>query len=202
MKSKNGICSEGNSCIRKIVLDSNAWHNLMESFIDHSNKYAEADNKDSTESQIHYYCAEEIKKWMRACGVTPIEDLLLFDDDGNYIGIKEELNGKCENVQEDKPRIINIPDEAKEKIDKWITEFSARPHYIEDTNLFDALHSCVCHCVTERDLSDYLQESKDKFMDGTNTDALICHAMDCYHAMRYLVWAQNGKMQKYEPSRY
>lgn len=96
----------------------------------------------------------------------------------------------------------NLHSDTKNKIDKWIIEFSARPHFIEDENLFDALYDCICWRVSEKDLSNYLQENQDKFVDGVNADLLICHAMDCYHAMQYLIWVQNGKLSRNNPMGY
>ena len=198
MKPKNSTYNVGDFWIRKIEMDNDKWLDLLHSFTEHVIKCTELDDRDSVESQIHSNCAEEAKKWMRACGVILAEDL--YDENGNYIGLKEDPNEKKEDIKEDKPRTINIPDEAKDKLYKWITEFSARTHYIEDKNLFDALYSCICHRVEEYDLSCYLQENKDKFIEGTNTDALICRAMDCYYAMEYLIWAQNGMVRKHKPS--
>ena len=86
----------------------------------------------------------------------------------------------------------DLHEETKTKIDKWIKEFSARPHFIEDRNLFDALYDCVCRRVDGGVLKDYLLRNEIYFAVGTNTDALICHAIDCYHAMQYLVWRQNN----------
>ena len=200
MKSKNSTYNVGDFWIRKIEMDNDKWLDLLHSFTEHAIKCTESDDRDSVESQIHSNCAEEAKKWMRACGVILAEDL--YDENGNYIGLKEDPNEKKADVKEDKPRTINIPDEVKDKLDKWITEFCADPHCIEDRKLFDALYSCICYRVKESDLSRYLQENKDKFIKGTNTDALICRAMDCYYAMEYLVWAQNGRINKYRPSSY
>lgn len=202
MEPKNSTYNVGNLCIRKIEMDNDKWLDLLESYSQHNIKCIEPDDKDSMEIQIHSNCAEEAKKWMRACGVLLPEDYLLFDKDGNYIGLKEDSDEEKADVKEDKPRTINIPDEAKGKLDKWITEFCADPHFIEDRKLFDALYSCICYRVKESHLSRYLQENKDKFIEGTNTDAIICRAMDCYYAMEYLVWAQNGRINKYRPSSY
>ncbi len=93
-------------------------------------------------------------------------------------------------------------DDVKNKLNKWMHEFSGRMNCEEDGNLFDALYACICWRVDDKELSAYLQDNKDKFMVETNTDLLICHAIDCYHAMKYLIWAQNGKLCKDNPMFY
>lgn len=84
-----------------------------------------------------------------------------------------------------------INKETKEKIDRWITEFSARCNFIEDKNLFEALYECICMRIDPGVLKYYLQNNVNKFMKGTNTDALINHAIDCYYAMCYLMYRQS-----------
>ena len=111
---------------------------------------------------------------------------------------------KQKEIQEivDEYNSTNLHDGTKKKIDKWITEFSARANFIEDENLFDALYDCICWRVSKRDLCNYLQENQDKFISGANAGLLICRAMDCYYAMQYLVWVQNGKLNRNNPMFY
>ena len=101
-----------------------------------------------------------------------------------------------------KCEVPRLQQETKDKLDKWMSGFSGKMNSDEDMYLFDALYDCICWRVDDGDLRDYLLENKHKFTAKTNTDLLITHAIDCYHAMEFLVWAQNGRLLKDNPMFY